>query len=40
MRAFISGTAAMIAIAVVAAVVLNSLGFSAADSFSTVNVRL
>jgi len=40
MRAFISGTVAMIAIAVVAAVILNYLGFSAADTFSTVNVRL
>jgi len=40
MRAFVAGTVAMIAIAVVAAVVLNSVGFSAADTFSTVNVRL
>lgn len=40
MRAFLSGTAAMIVIAVVAAVVLNALGLSTADTFSTVNVRL
>jgi len=40
MRAFISGTVAMIAIAVVAAVVLNSLGLSSADVYSTGNVRL
>lgn len=40
MKAFLSGVAAMIVIAVVAAVVLDSLGMSTAGSFSTANVRL
>lgn len=40
MKAFIAGCAGAVVIAVVAAVVLNSLGFSSAEIFSSDNVRL
>ena len=40
MRAFIAGCAGALLVAVVAAVVLNSLGFSSAEVYSTGNVRL
>ncbi len=40
MRAFIAGCAAAIVIAVVAFFVLDSLGLSSANVFSTSNVRL
>ncbi|MFQ6018820.1 MAG: hypothetical protein ACE5KF_11580 [Kiloniellaceae bacterium] len=40
MKAFISGTAAAIVIAILAWVVLNAAGMSSAEMFSTGNVRL
>jgi len=40
MKAFLSGLAAIIVISVVAALVLDSLGMTSADSLSTANVRL
>ncbi len=40
MKAFVAGCLAAVAIAVVAAVVLDSLGHSSANSYSTSNVRL
>jgi hypothetical protein len=40
MKAFLSGVAAVIVIAVVAAVLLDSLGMTSAGGFSTANVRL
>ncbi|MFQ5466521.1 MAG: hypothetical protein ACE5DS_00130 [Kiloniellaceae bacterium] len=39
MKAFIVGTLAAIAIAVIAGVALNSLGLSTADVYSTASVR-
>ena len=40
MRAFIAGCAVAVILAIVAAVVLNQLGFGSAETFSTGNVRL
>ena len=40
MKAFIAGTAAAIVIAIVAALVLDTMQLSTADTFSTQNVRL
>lgn len=40
MKAFLAGTAAAIVIAVAAALVFQMFGFSAAEVFSTSNVRL
>ncbi|MFQ5773281.1 MAG: hypothetical protein ACE5GS_02075 [Kiloniellaceae bacterium] len=40
MKAFIAGTAAAIVIAIAAAVALNSLGLTTAETYSTANVRL
>ena len=40
MRAFVAGCAGAIVIAVAAFFILNSLGFSSAEVFSTDNVRL
>ena len=40
MKAFVAGCAAAIVLAVVSAVVLDQLGFGAAEVYSTSNVRL
>lgn len=40
MKAFIAGCAAALVIAVVAAVVLDQLGYGSAEVYSTGNVRL
>ena len=40
MKAFLAGCAAAVVLAVVAAIALNQLGFSAAEVYSTGNVRL
>ncbi len=40
MKAFIASCAAAVVLAVVAAVVLNQLGFGAAEVYATSNVRL
>ena len=40
MRAFIASCAVAVVLAVVAAIVLNQLGFGSAETFSSGNVRL
>lgn len=40
MKAFVSGTAAVILIAIAAAIILDAMGLTAADLYSTSNVRL
>ncbi len=40
MKAFIAGTAAAIVIAIAAVLILDTMQYSAADQFSTQNVRL
>ena len=40
MKAFIAGCAAAVVLAVVAAVVLNMLGYGSAEVYSSSNVRL
>ncbi len=40
MKAFIASCAAAVILAVVAAVVLNMLGYGSAEVYSTANVRL
>lgn len=40
MKAFVAGCAAAVVLAIVAAVVLNQLGYSSAEVYSTSNVRL
>lgn len=40
MKAFVASCAVVVVIAVVAAVILNQLGFGAAEVYSTGNVRL
>ncbi len=40
MKAFVAGCAAALVLAAVSAVVLNQLGFAAAEFYATSNVRL
>lgn len=40
MKAFLAGSAVAVVLAVAAAVILNVLGYSSAELYTTVNVRL